>query len=139
MQLKKWFLSNWSFKKPVFCLRIDVDTIWGLNQGIPIIAKILQEQKIPATFFIPTGPDNTGRNLFQIGKSKEFSRLKINKLKRFRKSKKELFYGIIKDGPYFNLQKKYKTNLLELIKDNHEIGLHGFNHEYWIRKFEESD
>ena len=49
-----------------FGLRVDVDTIRGLSEGVPQILDILYEVGVHATFFVTMGPDRTGRNLFQL-------------------------------------------------------------------------
>jgi peptidoglycan/xylan/chitin deacetylase (PgdA/CDA1 family) len=42
-------------------LKIDVDTYEGVTTGAARLASFLHSQKIPASFFVSLGPDNSGR------------------------------------------------------------------------------
>src|SRR5207302_5997593 len=42
-------------------LKIDVDTYEGIRNGATRLASFLHSQKIPASFFVSLGPDNSGR------------------------------------------------------------------------------
>lgn len=139
MGLQAWLKQNFRFNEPVVCLRVDIDTIGGFSFGVPKLEKILKELDVPATFFVPTGPDNTGKNLFQILRKREWKKLRYSRIRRFGRQKKNLIFSLFLDGPDFEAQKGFTEKLLQLISSGHEIGLHGYNHELWVRTFQGLD
>jgi len=112
-----------------FGLRIDVDTIRGLTEGVPQALDILNEMGIHATFFITTGPDRTGRNLFHIHQRKT-SFLKRNLFRRY--SFKQILYGLLLPAPLMETQRDI---IVEIIRKGHEVGLHGYDHYRWANYF----
>ncbi len=108
-----------------FGLRIDVDTLRGLTEGVPQALDILNEMGIHATFFITTGPDRTGRNLFHIHQRKT-SFLKRNPLRRY--GLKQILYGLLLPAPLIETQQEI---IKEIERKRHEIGLHGYDHYRW--------
>ena len=108
-----------------FGLRIDIDTIKGLTEGVPQILDILEETEIHATFFVTTGPDRTGRNLFQLNKRKTSS-FKMNPLRRY--GLKQILYGLLLPAPLMEL---HQNIIKEIARKGHEVGLHGYDHYRW--------
>ena len=112
-----------------FGLRIDVDTIRGLTEGVPQALDILNEMGIHATFFITTGPDRSGRNLFHIHQ-RETSLLKRNPLRRY--GLKQILYGLLLPAP---LMETHQDIIEEIMRKGHEVGLHGYDHYRWANYF----
>ena len=46
--------------------KVDVDTKRGLEQGVPNLLGIFKDLGIRASFFVPMGPDRTGRTIRRI-------------------------------------------------------------------------
>ena len=47
---------------PMLGLKIDVDTYWGMKNGVPCLLQTLKEFNLKGTFFLSIGPDNSGNN-----------------------------------------------------------------------------
>ncbi len=110
----------------VFGLRVDVDTIHGLEMGVPVLLDLLRDYSVKASFFVPMGPDRTGRNLFHA-----LARIKrhrgVNPFKKY--GVKNALYGFLLPSPKF-----YESGLKELKKaffEGHEVALHGYDHYKW--------
>ncbi len=112
-----------------FGLRIDVDTIKGLIEGVPQALDILNDIGIQATFFITTGPDRTGRNLFHLHQRKK-SYLKRNPLRKY--GLKQILYGLLLPAP---LMESQRDIIKEIVRKGHEVGLHGYDHYHWANYF----
>ena len=109
-------------------LRIDVDTYRGTKKGVPNLQKILLSQKIAASFFFCTGPDNMGRHILKM--------LKPGFLKKMMRSNAPNLYGwdIILKGtllPGPVIGKKCADIIRSVAQDGHEIGLHAWDHYEW--------
>lgn len=53
-------------------LKIDIDTLIWLKEGVPRLAGLLDRYDIKASFFIAFGPDSSGKALFRIFRHKGF-------------------------------------------------------------------
>ena len=51
---------------PMLGLKIDVDTYWGMKNGVPSVLQTLKEFNLKGTFFLSIGPDNSGRAALQL-------------------------------------------------------------------------
>ncbi|MEX2739510.1 MAG: hypothetical protein Q6356_010645, partial [Candidatus Wukongarchaeota archaeon] len=102
----------------VFGLRVDVDTIHGLEMGVPVLLDLLRDYSVKASFFVPMGPDRTGRNFFHaLGRIKRHRG--VNPLKKY--GAKNALYGFLLPSPKF-----YESGLKELKKaffNGHEVAL----------------
>lgn len=111
--------------KAAFTLRADIETSSCLLKGIPTLLKILEEQNLKATLFIPMGPD---RALTGFNKSRLKSYLKLSPLRKFglRAILSWLFNHRADIGELCT-----KTGLNRL--NGHEIALHGYDHAGWAK------
>src|ERR1041385_6740134 len=73
------------FRKPILthprmriALKIDVDTYRGVSDGAARLASFLHAGKIPASFFVSLGPDNSGWAVTRLFRHKGF----LKKMKR---------------------------------------------------------
>lgn len=113
---------------PVFALKIDVDTERGTREGVMSLASLLQELKIPATFFFALGPDNTGRALkriFRRGFLKKVSRTSVLQIYGLR----TLLNGLLWPGP--KIAKRHADLMREVQKLGFSVGIHCYDHERW--------
>ncbi|MBF0524810.1 MAG: 4-deoxy-4-formamido-L-arabinose-phosphoundecaprenol deformylase [Deltaproteobacteria bacterium] len=110
-------------------LKVDVDTLVGLREGVPRLCRALGSRGIRATFFLSLGPDNSGRAIFRVFRRKGF----LNKMIRNRAPAaygfKTLFYGTLLPAPMIG--ERTKGLLAALGETEHEIGVHGYDHVFW--------
>ena len=66
-------------------LKVDVDTYEGMREGVPNFLRLFKELGIRASFFIPFGPDESGKAIFRVFKKKGFLRkmFRTNALKLY--------------------------------------------------------
>lgn len=116
-------------KKVRLGLKIDVDTLEGLQQGAPALARVLEGRGLRASFFVALGPDNSGRAIFRVFRQPGF----LAKMLRTRAPAvygwKTMLYGTLLPAPLIG--KAAGPILPELAKAGHEVGLHGYDHVRW--------
>lgn len=116
-------------KKDIIGIKIDVDTHMGMQKGVPQILSILKRYSIRASFFIPTGRDNTGRTVKRIWTRKGFLK-KVNRVGVLQTyGIRTLMYGILLRGP--EIAKKGTGIIKAIIEGGHEVGIHGHDHVHW--------
>lgn len=116
--------------RKMFSLRVDVDTIKGLTQGVPRLLDILDRFQVRVTFFITMGPDNTGKNLFHLSKRRNVVLGGVSPLRKF--GLQQMLYGLLIPPP----KMEHCVNVIKKIHEKgHEIGFHGYNHYHWANYF----
>lgn len=110
-------------------LKIDVDTHQGLGAGVPRLMTALMADKIPATFFIAMGPDNSGRAIARAFRNPGF----IGKMRRTRAVS---MYGLrtVLSGtllPARPIALAWPQIMRELDHNGFEVGVHGYDHVRW--------
>lgn len=111
-------------------LRIDVDTVKDVLL-LPKLLDVLKSADVKATFFVTTGPDKTGFNIFKHLKQPQ-SYINILKSKPYR-------FGIHSVNGLFRhieIQNSHPYILQRALKEGHELGLHGYDHYRWINELE---
>lgn len=110
-------------------LKVDVDTLMGLRQGVPALMEILAARGIQASFFLALGPDNSGRAIFRVFRHRGF----LQKMLRTRApvvyGLKTLLYGLVLPAPL--IHQAAGEILPQLARAGHEVGLHGWDHVGW--------
>ncbi|MBP1749814.1 MAG: arnD [Deltaproteobacteria bacterium] len=121
-------------------VKVDVDTFVGMRNGVPVLLDIFRNHGIKASFFVPMGRDNTGRTVKRVftrkGFLKKTSRVGIVSTYGV----KTLMYGLVLPGPH--IARKNIELIRKIIKDGHELGIHGYDHVKWhdsIKYFDEQD
>src|SRR5690242_1584069 len=79
-------------------LKVDVDTLRGTREGVPRLATLFTQLRIPATFLFSLGPDHTGRALkrvFRPGFLRKVRRTSVASHYGLR----TLLYGTLLPGP----------------------------------------
>ena len=111
----------------MFGLRVDVDTLWGLQQGVKNLLDLFDEFQVKATFFIPFGPDSTGKAIKRVFHERGF----FQRMVRLRGvyGGKGILYGTLLPAP--RMGEAHPKVLLEIEKRGHEVGLHGYDHGHW--------
>lgn len=110
-------------------LKVDVDTYDGMRDGVPNFLRLFKEVGIRATFFIPFGPDQSGRAVFRVFKKKGFLKkmFKSNALKLY--SVKTMLRGTLLPAPMIGAS--FPDIAKDVLKAGHELGIHGYNHVRW--------
>lgn len=117
-----------SFER-VIALKVDVDTFWGMREGVPRLLGIFQKHGVRASFFVPMGKDHTGWTVKRVFTRRGF----LSKANRSGALKtyglKTLLYGLLLPGP--EIAKHHAELLKEVIDRGHELGIHGLDHVFW--------
>jgi peptidoglycan/xylan/chitin deacetylase (PgdA/CDA1 family) len=106
-------------------LRVDVDTLEGSLNGIPQLLRMLDRQRIQASFYFSLGPDNSGkavRRVFRKGFLSKMRRTGAGKLYGL----KTMLYGTLLPAP--TIYKKAKTEMLAVQSAGHEVAIHAWDH-----------
>lgn len=115
-------------------LKIDVDTYWGMKEGVPRLLQTLKEFNLTGTFFLSIGPDNSGRAILQLIKNPRFfykmMRTKAASLYGWRTP----LYGTILPAPMIALS--FPNIVREIIDAGHEVQFHAWDHRRWQDELE---
>jgi undecaprenyl phosphate-alpha-L-ara4FN deformylase len=110
-------------------LKVDIDTLGGLTEGVPALLAILGARDIRASFFAALGPDNSGRAVFRVFRQRGF----LEKMLRTRAPSvygfPTMLYGTLLPAPMIGAAAP--GILPQLRADGHEVGLHGYDHVRW--------
>jgi len=108
-------------------IKVDIDTVTGLKR-VPVLLDLFNAYDISVSFFVPMGPDNTGRHISRIVKKDFLIRcLKVNPLSSY--DFENLLYGLVLPPP--KIGENHADVLKAIIDQGHELGLHGYNHYEW--------
>lgn len=110
-------------------LKVDVDTLSGMTEGVPALLDILATRQIRASFFAALGPDNSGRAVFRVFRQQGF----LDKMLRNRAPAiygwRTMLYGTLLPAPRIS---EAAADILPRVRAaGHELGLHGFDHVRW--------
>jgi len=120
-------------KNKYFSLRIDIDSLIGLEKGVPNILKVLRKYNFKASFYITFGREG---NLFEILKYKFLrndnhsttnQNFKKSRLKRISERKLEVLKMLFWPKKIVS----EKGILTKIRKEGHDVGLHSYVHVKW--------
>lgn len=110
-------------------LKVDIDTLGGLTEGVPALLQIFNARHIKASFFAALGPDNSGRAVFRVFRQQGF----LEKMLRTRAPSvygfRTMLYGTLLPAP--QIAAAAPAILPPLAAAGHEVGLHGYDHVGW--------
>ncbi len=100
-----------------------------MQKGAPVLLSLFRRYGIKASFFVPMGKDDTGWTVKRIFTRKGFLKTqgRIGFLDTW--GAKTLMYGTLLPGP--RIARKNADILEAIVKDGHEVGIHGLDHVYW--------
>ncbi len=109
-------------------LRIDVDMAKGLQVGVPRLVALLHDLGVKASFFVPMGPDNSGRGVRRVLEARGFVRRmrRLSVVRRYGMS--SLVRGVLLPSIPFA---RGQVALQALEASGHEVGMHGYDHFLW--------
>ena len=110
-------------------LKIDVDTYWGMKNGVPSILQTLKEFNLKGTFFLSIGPDNSGRAALQLIKNPLFLKKMMWTNAPALYGWKTALYGTLLPAPMIALSFPQIVN--DIIAAGHEVQFHAWDHRRW--------
>ena len=110
-------------------LKIDIDTYWGMKNGLPCLLQTLKEFNFKGTFFLSIGPDNSGRAALQLIKNPLFLRKMMRTNAPALYGWKTAFYGTLLPAPMISLS--FPEIVEKIIAAGHEIQFHAWDHRRW--------
>lgn len=112
----------------VLGLRIDVDTHDGLRIGVPRIRELLRQLDVRATFFVTFGPERTG-----LAISRAWDPAFVWKMLRTRALRTYGWRTVLSGTllPARLVGESFGPILRDVMRDGHELGLHGYDHFGW--------
>lgn len=109
-------------------VKVDVCTYAGLRHGVPALMRLFDEFQLRASFFVACGPDHSGRAIRRL--------LRPGFLRKMRRTNavgmygwRTVLYGTLLPGP--QIARSFPDTLRSLIRNGHEVGMHGYDHVYW--------
>jgi peptidoglycan/xylan/chitin deacetylase (PgdA/CDA1 family) len=112
-------------------LKVDVDTLRGTREGVPALLRLLDRNRIRATFLFSLGPDHTGRAIrraLRPGFLSKVSRTSVVSHYGVR----TLMYGTLLPGPDIG---RHCSAIMRSVRDaGHEVGIHSWDHVEWQDK-----
>ncbi len=112
----------------LLALKIDVDTLRGMREGVPNLVAQLKKHGAGATFLFSLGPDHTGRALrraFRPGFYGKVRRTSVVKHYGLR----TLLYGTLLPGPDIG---RRAAGIMRDVRDaGFETGVHAWDHVRW--------
>jgi peptidoglycan/xylan/chitin deacetylase (PgdA/CDA1 family) len=114
----------------VFSLRIDVESNKGIKEGIPKILDLLKKHNLKASFYLTMGGESNIFDILRYRKKLEGER----GVKVF--SKLEILRMVLFPRDFVSNNKEI---LKRILKEGHELGIHGWKHRKWTRGLEKID
>lgn len=114
---------------PMLGLKIDVDTYWGMKNGVPSLLQTLKQFNLKGTFFLSIGPDNSGRAALQLIKNPLFLKKMMRTNAPALYGWKTAFYGTLLPAPMIALS--FPQVVKDIISAGHEIQFHAWDHRRW--------
>ncbi|MEN6468614.1 MAG: polysaccharide deacetylase family protein [Smithella sp.] len=110
-------------------LKIDVDTYWGMKNGVPRLLEVLRDFRIKGTFFLSIGPDNSGRAALQLIKNPLFLKKMLRTKAASLYGWKTALYGTLLPAPMIALS--FPDLVHQIIHEGHEVQFHAWDHRRW--------
>jgi hypothetical protein len=110
-------------------LKIDVDTYWGMKNGVPTLLQILKQFNLRGTFFLSIGPDNSGRAVLQLIKNPLFLKKMMRTNAPALYGWKTALYGTLLPAPMIALS--FPQIVKDIIAAGHEVQFHAWDHRRW--------
>ena len=106
-------------------LRVDVDTLEGSLKGIPALLRMLDRQRMQASFYFSFGPDNSGKALRRIFRKGFLAKMRrTNGVKLY--GLKTMMYGVLLPAPI--IWKRAAAEMRSAREAGHEVAIHGWDH-----------
>ncbi|MBP7341179.1 MAG: polysaccharide deacetylase family protein [Syntrophaceae bacterium] len=113
----------------VLGLKIDVDTYWGMKNGVPRLLRVLKDFDVRGTFFLSIGPDNSGRAALQLIKNPLFLKKMLRTKAPSLYGWKTALYGTLLPAPMIALS--FPDGVRQILDEGHEVQFHAWDHRRW--------
>lgn len=113
----------------IFTLRVDLESFKGIKEGVPKLLDLLKKYNLKASFYLTMGGESNIFGILKYGRKLKSSgerKIRIWSLKE--KLRMVLFPR--------DFVKENKKILKRILKEGHELGLHGWKHREWTRGLE---
>ncbi len=113
-----------------FAIRVDIDTVGGLVNGVPPMLDLCDDLGVRATYFASVGTDTSARAVLRrpnLGRHRAISPLKKYGMKEILGSLVGLDFA------------PHAEKIRAIEERGHEVQLHCYNHLDWIRKVDGAD
>ena len=121
-------MSQLQFASQTLALKVDVCTHAGMRDGVPALMRLFDELRIRASFFVSLGPDHSGRAIRRIFRPGFLDKMRrTNAVGTY--GWRTVLYGTLLPGP--QIARSFPQTLRALVRDGHEVGMHGYDHVYW--------
>ncbi|KAF0159789.1 MAG: hypothetical protein FD159_287 [Syntrophaceae bacterium] len=110
-------------------LKIDVDTYWGMKNGVPRLLRVLKDFQVRGTFFLSIGPDNSGRAALQLIKNPLFLKKMLRTKAASLYGWKTALYGTLLPAPMIALSFPELVN--QIMAEGHDVQFHAWDHRRW--------
>lgn len=110
-------------------LKIDVDTYWGMKNGVPRLLRVLKDFQVKGTFFLSIGPDNSGRAALQLIKNPLFLKKMLRTKAASLYGWKTALYGTLLPAPMIALSFPELVN--QIMAEGHDVQFHAWDHRRW--------
>ncbi|HOX23205.1 MAG TPA: polysaccharide deacetylase family protein, partial [Elusimicrobiales bacterium] len=113
----------------MICLKLDVDTRRGLDEGLPPLLSLLRDEGVQASVYFTMGPDESGKAVRRVFTKPGFLKkmLRTNAAKMY--GWRTMLYGTLLPAPPIG---GARGDLLKRTEqEGHEVGLHAWNHVQW--------
>ncbi len=109
-------------------IKIDVDTDRGTREGVPILQRLLQARRVPASFLFSLGPDNTGKAIRRVFRPGFFAKVRRTNVAG-NYGLKTLMYGTVLPAPHIG---RRNEGTMRAVRDaGFELGIHCYDHFEW--------
>ncbi|RKF17832.1 hypothetical protein DBZ36_11280 [Alginatibacterium sediminis] len=114
-------------------LRFDIDSVSSASYGLPILTRLLSKYQVRASLFFCTGPDNSGRKIWQqLRPSNLIKRIKSSDTPPINYTADKLRCGLIGDGPLIG--EALNNAFHDITESNHEIGVLAWDQHLWLNR-----
>jgi undecaprenyl phosphate-alpha-L-ara4FN deformylase len=121
-------VSQQPFASQTLAVKVDVCTHAVMRDGVPALMRLFDELGMRASFFVSLGPDHSGRAIRRIFRPGFLGKMvRTNAVGTY--GWRTLLYGTLLPGP--QIARSFPETLRALVRDGHEVGMHGYDHVYW--------
>ena len=121
-------MSQSQFASQTLAVKVDVCTHAGMRDGVPALMRLFDELGIRASFFVSLGPDHSGRAIRRIFRPGFLDKMRrTNAVGTY--GWRTVLYGTLLPGP--QIARSFPQTMRALVRDGHEVGMHGYDHVYW--------